>query len=254
MTYHILNGDAIAAQFPDDLEGIPVIIREAFVEGPVSTRFSDDFWDERIAFININYQAEREDYEEQFLSQLEILDQIQPTDRVYLWFEDDLFCLVNMLFVISYVSQKTQPDFYRVFPVADNQLWKGFSSADENELMSSFRSAVKLEAEDIDLANQLWEAYCKNDREKLHMLVHSHSDAFRFLPEVIHAHLQRNPADGGLGRPHLTLVEILKHGKTNFYEIYEDFWRKEAIYGFGDMQVYNMLKEMQIEFSGEPGD
>ncbi len=254
MIYHILNGDAIAAQLPDDLDGIPIVIREAFVEGPVSTQFSDDFWEERIAFININYEADHEDYKEQFLSQLEMLDQIKPADRVYLWFEDDLFCLINMLFVITYICQHTQPEFYRVFPEADNQLWKGYGSADESELMSSFQTSIKLEADDVELANQLWEAYCKNDREKLQSLVHSHSDAFRFLPEVINAHMQRNPLGGGLGRPQLTLVEILKHGKTNFYEIYEDFWRKEAIYGFGDMQVYNMLKEMQIEFSGEPGD
>ncbi len=254
MIYHILNGDAIAAQFPDDLDGISIVIREAFVEGPVSTQFSDDFWEERLAFININYQAEREDYEEQFLSQLEILDQINPEDRVYLWFEDDLFCLVNMLFVIAYVSEKTQTQLFRVFPVADNQLWKGFGSADEKELKNSFQNSIQLDEEDVELAKQLWEAYGKNDREKLQLLSHSHSDAFRFLPEVIHAQMQRNPSDGGLGRPQLTLVEILKHGRTNFYEIYEDFWRKEAIYGFGDMQVFNMLKEMQIEFTGEPGD
>ncbi len=254
MIYHILNGDAIAAQLPEDLDGKPIVIREAFVEGPVSTQFTHDFWEERAAFININYQAERADYEEQFLSQRILMDQIEANDQVYLWFEDDLFCLVNMLFVIAYVGQKTPPEMYRVFPVADNQLWSGFGNADEKELMNCFQNSIWLDTEDVELAKQLWESYCKNDREKLRSLSFSRSDAFRFLPEVIEAHFQRNPIEGGLGRPHLSLVEILKHGKTNFYEIYEDFWRREAIYGFGDMQVYNMLKEMQIEFSGEPGD
>src|SRR5690349_14528996 len=133
MIYHVLNGDAIAAQFPDELEGTPIVIREAFVEGPVSTRFTDDFWDERAAFININYQADREDYEDQFLSQLNLMDLIAPGDKVYLWFEDDLFCLINLLFVVAYISEKTQPEFYRVFPVADNQTWIGFGKADEKE-------------------------------------------------------------------------------------------------------------------------
>jgi len=47
------------------------------------------------------------------------------------------------------------------------------------------------------------------------------------------------------------VIDILNEGKTNFHEIYEEFWKRDAIYGLGDMQVYNMLKEMEIEFSGD---
>jgi len=47
------------------------------------------------------------------------------------------------------------------------------------------------------------------------------------------------------------LIEILNNGKTDFYEIFEEFAKQEGIYGFGDMQVYNMLKEMEIEFKGD---
>jgi len=71
------------------------------------------------------------------------------------------------------------------------------------------------------------------------------------LPEVISAHLERIPDDGNIGRPQQTVIDILNEGKTNFHEIYEAFWKRDAIYGFGDMQVYNMLKEMEIEFSGD---
>jgi hypothetical protein len=38
MKFHILNGDALAAEFP--IDGIPgeiIVIREAFIDGPVST-------------------------------------------------------------------------------------------------------------------------------------------------------------------------------------------------------------------------
>ncbi|MDQ3017058.1 MAG: DUF1835 domain-containing protein [Bacteroidota bacterium] len=254
MVYHILNGDAIAADFPSHIDGKMIIVREAFVEGPVAVYFTDDFWEERKAYVNIHYQAEQEDYEEQFMSQLRLMDEIKPEDDVFLWFEDDLFCVVNMLFTISYITSLTSPVFHRVFPLPDEHFWKGFGGAIKSELAGCFENAIKLNSSDIELANQLWEAYCKNDREKLRALSFSHSEAFRFLNEVMEAHFERQPTDSALGRPQLTLVQLLNQGKTNFYEIYEEFWRKEAIYGFGDMQVYNMLKEMKIEFNGEPGD
>jgi hypothetical protein len=69
------------------------------------------------------------------------------------------------------------------------------------------------------------------------------------LKDVIQAHISRFPEDGSDGRPQKTLIEILNKGKTDFYEIFEEFSERDGIYGFGDMQVYNMLKEMQIEFT-----
>ena len=109
----------------------------------------------------------------------------------------------------------------------------------------------KISDDDVALCNQLWEALVMNDREKLKALSYSDTDSLRYLPQVMLAHLDRMPVDGSTGRPHQTLIDILNEGKTNFYEIFEEFWKKESIYGFGDVQVYNMLREMEIEFSGD---
>ena len=52
MTYHILNGDALAEQFPvHKIPGQIIVIREAFVEGPLSNQFSADFWEKRLQFV-----------------------------------------------------------------------------------------------------------------------------------------------------------------------------------------------------------
>src|SRR6185503_10497629 len=101
MKYHVLNGDALAEKFPEEtVRGDLIIIREAFIEGPLSTDFTKEYWDQRMAFIQSAYRATPEEYEVQFLSQLQLLDSIKDEDEVFLWFEDDLFCVVNMLFVI----------------------------------------------------------------------------------------------------------------------------------------------------------
>lgn len=254
MVYQILNGDALAEKFPSkELPGQVVVIREAFIEGPLTKMFSNDFWENRIDFVLHTYEAGKDEYENQFLSQLRILDTIKSGDKVYLWFEDDLFCLVNLLFTIVYLSKKSDAALYRVFPEKDDKRWKGFGHVHEKQILHLYEHAMPIDNDDIRLAEQLWEAYIADDRERLKALSFSDSNAFRFLPQVIQAHLDRNPEDGSNGRPQQTLIDILNEGKTNFYEIFDDFWKKEAIYGFGDLQVYNMLKEMEIDL-GEPDE
>jgi len=250
--FHILNGDVLAAKFPvTDIPGQIVVMREAFIEGPLSIDFSDEFWDKRADFIFSAYGGEKEDYEMQFLSQLQILDSIQPEDEVCLWFEDDLFCQANMWFAIYYISLKTKPKFYRVFPDNDQIHWAGFGRADAKELISCFDARKEFPETEIEVANNLWKAYVQNDQYKLQTLSASEMECFRFLKEVVHAHLERTSEDGGPGRPQKTLIEILNRDVSNFYEICDEFWKTEGIYGFGDLQVYNMLKEMEVEFSGE---
>ena len=242
MKIHILNGDALVEKFPDqEIDGKIIVIREAFMEGPVSMQLDDAFWKKRSEFIHQAYGADQDDYAIQFLDQLGLLDTITAADEVYLWFEDDVFCIVNMLFSIYYITRRGNPSFFRIFPEADQVMWKGFGNADEKKLVEMFAQKVRLSAEEIELSNQLWEAYVSNNSDRLKMLSNSDTDAFRFLPRVIQAHLERNIDNVLSGRPYQTLIEILQSGKSNFYEIYEDFWKKDAIYGFGDMQVYNML-------------
>ena len=253
MTYHILNGDGLAEKFPDKkISGQRIVIREAFIEGPLSKDFSKEFWDRRAEFISSVYDADKEDYELQFLSQLQLMDSIKPEDEICLWFEDDLFCQVNMWFSVYYISLKTQPKFFRIFPKEDNVLWSGFGRTDKEDLVKCFEDRKEFTNADIELARKLWIAYVMNDQAEMQLLSSSGSICFRFLPEVINAHLERFIDGGNTGRPQQTLIDILNTGKDNFYEIFEEFSKKDGIYGFGDLQVYNMLKEMEIEFDDPP--
>ncbi len=250
MKIHILNGDALVEIFPEqEIEGKIIVIREAFVEGPVSIQLDEAFWKKRGEFIHQAYGADQEDYAIQFLDQLRLLDDLVETDEVYLWFEDDLFCVVNMLFSIYYISQRGTPQLYRIFPEADHVMWKGFGNAKEKDLVEMYHQKVQLSGEEIELTKQLWEAYVSSDLERLKVLSNSDTEAFRYLPKVIQAHLERNTEDVLSGRPYQTLIDILQSGTSNFYEIYDAFWKRDAIYGFGDMQVYNMLKELEVEFT-----
>jgi len=251
LRYHILNGDALAEKFPTrEMEGKIAVIREAFIEGPVTIDFTNEYWERRKEYIHSTY-GEEGDYKKHFLSQLAIMERIKADDEVYLWFEDDLFCQANMWFAIYFILKKTQPKFFRVFPEEDKDHWNGFGRADKKELITCFEKRIEFQESDLSLSKKLWEAFVANDSKELKLLSSTSSNCFRFLKDVIEAHIGRFPADGSDGRPQQTLIEILNNGKTDFYEIFEEFAKQEGIYGFGDMQVYNMLKEMEIEFKGD---
>ena len=44
MIFHILNGDSLSGQFPEEIPGEKVIFRECLVDGPVQADSEEVFW------------------------------------------------------------------------------------------------------------------------------------------------------------------------------------------------------------------
>jgi hypothetical protein len=244
MKFHILNGDAIAAEFPvPGISGEVIVIREAFMDGPVSTVYDEVHWKERKKYIHLAYEENSFGYDQRVMPEFEKLQRISSRDEVYLWFEDDLFCQCNMWFAISYIQQHNQPKFYRVFPEEDEQNWRGFSYARVKELKTYYQVAVELSATDIIHIQELWEAFVHKDKDALKRLSKIACPAIRFQEEVINAQLERMQ-EPELSRPYRTLAALKQESDLPFYQLFEKFSRKEGIFGFGDSQVMNMLKEI----------
>jgi hypothetical protein len=245
MVYHVLNGDALAQQFPDTLRQDPVIvIREAFMEGPRTTSYSEAYWDKRSEYIEKTFGENKSDYESRVMSQFRVLEKIRNDDHVFLWFEDDLFCQCNMWFAVDYISNYSQPKFHRVFPKIDAQLWRGFGIAETQDLLQFFQQAVSLSGEDVIHIQKLWKALVESDAQALVDLSNKSCAGIRYQQEVILAHLERKPDETGFGRPHRALKSIAQQEEKEFYNLFDAFSRQEGIYGFSDVQVKNMLKKM----------
>ena len=102
---HVLNGDATQPEFyKSHIDGDVVIWREVLVEGPVAADIrSTSFWNNRGMFLEAAYGGDPT-YAEVFLSQLQLLDNLNDIEEVVLWFEFDLFCQINMLGCLNYVQ------------------------------------------------------------------------------------------------------------------------------------------------------
>ena len=242
MIYHILNGDALAEKFPKDLEGKIIVIREAFMDGPVSEVFDEPYWDERKQFISEAFDVHPDAYRRSFANQLALMNGIVDGDEVYLWFEDDLFCQVNMWMAVNYILQHAKPVFYRIFPEADEVRWKGFGNDDEMSLKKLFVNKVRLKKPDVEWIQQLWTAYVSEDVDAMRKLGATKNNATRFLPVVIEAHIARLHPDVNEKQPEKLLREIMHEGKTQFEEIFAEFSKRAGEYGYGDSQIRKIVR------------
>ena len=242
--YHVLNGDALKAQFPSTLAGEQIVARECLVDGPVNEEPGQPFWQMRANFMEAIYNTPQTDYYEKTVLELSALDAIVPGSMVNLWFEEDLFCQVNMWFVVAWLLRLDRTLVIAwVHPDATHN-WLGFGGSSADELFGCYKKKFSLSAKDLNLLQELWTAYQQDDYDHLIQLADKLSYKFTRLPEVVQAHIDRFPVIGP-GRPRRRLLEIMERQNTkDFGPVFQEFCKTEGIYGFGDMQVKRLFDDI----------
>jgi hypothetical protein len=244
---HILNGDSLKEMLQQaKMEGEFIICRECLIEGPVQAADLADFWLMRAKYLDKTYDEPLSGYSLMVKKEFEKIQTLSPDAEVNLWFENDLFCQVNLWFILSLIAQlPQQPTLYRIFPIVKEQQkeWWGFGGLDNEDLYQSHIQKVQLTESDILIGNQLWKAYQQSDFEALTRLALYNSLAFRYLPEVVQAHIERFSATG-YGRPERVLHEIIQTKSKDFNEVFAEFFKQQGIYGFGDSQVKQLYDKL----------
>ncbi len=239
MVYHILNGDSLAYGFPDaKMEGNIIVVREGLVEGDLSGNNLDEFWKSRAQYM----ETTETEYHISVVKEFEKIINAPDNSVFNLWFEYDLFCQVNMWFVISIIgSLPTDKNVYAVYTshlnLTNKHFWNGFGPANSDDLKVCYTNRIFLSKAEINFGQELWEAYKNGNLEELTNLSKHPSLAFPYLQEVVKAHVDRFPKDGTKGRPEKVIEDITKNISTDFHEVFKEFWHRESIYGFGDTQL-----------------
>ncbi len=224
MKFHILNGDALAGNFK--LIGEKIICRECIIEGETSANSLDEFWKIRAEFIEKTYGENN--YFDKTVCEFKKLQNVSVNDEVNLWFGNELFCQTNLWFCLS-LLEKSNAKIYRILP--DSTVW----NCRFDDLQRCFDNRVQLTNEDLQLGVKLWKAYQLSDFKQLTSLGKTNSSAFLRLEEVCLAETEKYL------RPPKILSEIKA---TDFNEIFKQFSAEASIYGFGDSQVKNILKNL----------
>lgn len=240
---HILNGDRLAQQ----LQGASyfqthLVFREALIVGPVKSKNLDAFWKIRTEFITSSYGVSAVEYTQKTVSEIERLQALSEDTEICLWFEDDLFCQINLWFILSLLADKPKLKLFRVFPPSSTpeNRWIGFGQAALESLHNCYETRIPLTASDVVLGKALWQAYSIQDWDVFKSLSLQSSPCFEGLEEVCQAQLDRLPGKDDLGKPERILSEVLASGAADFSLIFQEFNRQAGIYGFGDLQVKAM--------------
>ena len=242
-TFHILNGDALLQQWPSVLVGEKIVCRECFIDGPVQADHLNHLFEQRARFLATSYEAcTLEEYHDYSIMEFAKMQQIQPEDRVCLWFEDDLFCQVNSWFVAWYLyQQNTYTHVYMVRP--DKRSPYGFHAYSEEELIELYtqRSVVS----ELSSLAQCWVAYSHADQEYLQQLTQGLPSTMDYVKKAVEAYKEMHPKSGQLGRPQTVLKKIIaEKGIHDFGAIFRSFQKALPHYGFGDLQLKRMVNEL----------
>jgi hypothetical protein len=187
----LLNGDCLAEQLKDaKLPLERIVFREAIVSGPLDVATWEEFWETRVGFLTQNYVAPAQEVLEKTVAEAEKVRILADGTELSLWFEDDLFCQVNLWFVLHLLSDARKIKIYRVFPPEANR-WRGFGDATAAVLEQAYESKVPFTSSDLALGKTLWEAYRLGDGAQLTALSKSVSPCFKHLKEVCQAQLDR---------------------------------------------------------------
>ena len=111
------------------------------------------------------------------------------------------------------------------------------------ELMSVYENRLLLT--EVDKLDRLWGYYQNEDTVKLLETAKDLETTYPFILPAVEAHIERISTEGNLGRPIESLIEIMKDLETDqFAPIFKEFCERESIYGFGDLQVKELLNDL----------
>lgn len=252
MNLHILNGDSTAHSLQQTaLPGEILVWREMLCEGWVpATADFEEFWQQRGDFLARHYAFDRDDYENRVVQEVRRLREFRRYDEITLWFEFDVFCQINLLYLLRFFSEndlgKTRLTLVSPGSHPAHPNFKGMGELTSGQLAALWPERITLTPHDLRLGHRAWQAYTATSPEALRrFLTEGDFGQLRFLENALHAHLSRFPAEStGLGRVERFWLEALPETGEKVLTMVR-FWNENPQFGFGDVQLLRTLDELK---------
>lgn len=243
---HILNGDALFSKFPSSIPGEIIVFRESLVDGPVDFDSFEALIVGRSKYLEKTYPGTQEKpYLPYVSAELEKIMTNSDRNRIYCWFEADLFCQVNLWYSI-FLLNNHEGDVALVLPKMSLQ--NGFADLNESELFEAYRDPKILSKNERTILGKLWLLFQKNKSKEAKSLAWTLENDLPFLMPAIEAWSESIPHGDNPGKPKTELMAISKELKTEeFKYIYREFRRRHPIYGYGNLLTQRLWDEIKKE-------
>ncbi|NIG51853.1 DUF1835 domain-containing protein [Chitinophaga sp. Cy-1792] len=241
MSYlHVLNGDAVLTAFnQSSLPGDIVVCREVLCEGKVkNTKDPDVFFESRAKHLEFHYGIDKQSYYTQVVQELEKIKPSGSLQEIILWFDNDLFCQFNLLFMIHLIRQR-----FKALPLITLVDLPRHPTPENYATL--FETRTTLTETDLEIADDIWDALCLDTPQALELFSHMNNGHFKHMATAITAHLSRFPnTENGLSSIQEFFLQRLQMGDYRWYDLYKLFWDSLPVYGFGDFQLDVMTNRM----------
>ncbi|MEM7549163.1 MAG: DUF1835 domain-containing protein [Bacteroidota bacterium] len=252
-TLHILNGDAILNPFKKQgFEGKIMVWREILCEGRCYEKVgSTKFWKQRAKFFEKAYKINHKEHEEFTSEEFKKLERISDYKEVVLWFEYDLFCQVNMLALLSWISRHIDQTEAVISLVCIGEV-EGYSKKvslgeiDPALYPSLFEHREILSEDHLKFAQKLWENFASRELQKVYKLSREAPSVFKYVEQAFIAYNDTIPDfDSELNKIQLTMLSLIDEGIRDKAQLMRAIMERDEWYGFGDLQYLRMLSLLE---------
>lgn len=248
---HIHNGDSSANILKESgLPGEHLAWREALIAGPTPQNLSADEWRSvRALHLSEAYELKLQTCARDLLEQELALAKFSQHREVVLWFEHDLFCQLHLIYLLQWFakreSRQTKLSLICIDSFPGVEDFRGLGQLSATQMASLFEARREVSNDEFDLAQSAWHAYCAPAPLEVQKFINTDTSRLPFLKNALLKHLARFPSTvNGLGRVENQALKLIDDGHREFTRLFEEFGRREAIYGLGDFQFRNELKRM----------
>ncbi len=246
---HILDGDSSANTLrQSSVEGDIISCREALVAGPAPASVEGEEWLQvRARHLSSYYGVPLSECEQGLRDQEIALASYPEHDEVVLWFEHDLFCETNLLYLLNWFASRelgtTKLSLICIGGFPGIAKFRGLGQLNAEQLVSLFPSRHEVSSGELKLATAGWAAYRSPDPTEIEKLLEGDTSAMPFLRPALEAHLRRFPSMlNGLGGIENTALRLIQSGVKKSTLLFPAFFDAEPAFGLGDFQFWLALK------------
>jgi len=236
---HFHNGDVVtAAARRLGIPGRHLPFRETLISGPVRPNLGVQEWiEDRARFLSEHYGENLLRVRNELLEQEQTLDRARDEEEVVLWFEHDLFCLVNLLYLLTRLAKCRRLSI----------IWcaSPLGTQEDEELYKQYHSRYPVAPAMMSAAALAWRAYTSSDALDLNRMLDADFVDFPFLRDGFLLHAARFPSTrNGLGEVEQRALAGIEAGATDFTSLFSRFDQSPPRYGFGDGEFLRHLRRL----------
>jgi hypothetical protein len=213
--------------------------RDILMEGPAAPApGSPEFWERRTRYVARFLGIDPDAYLGVVRQQADGLRMARNEDEVVLWFDADLFCVANLLFLLDWFATTPAPTLSLVM-AGPGGLTAGLDEA--------FARRRRLGSPDLARGAEAWRAFADPDPRAIERWLGPDAASLPVLAPALRAHLRRFPsAASGLSEVEATVLARLGSSPVAFPALFQQVADIDPIrwHGMGDVQFAAYLRRM----------